>query len=233
MTVEYGDLEHHGVKGMHWGQRKSPHQLNQESRQRDKIKRDSEIAAARARFKGGKGSQARSDLRSAKAQFHQDKLTMGSREARKILNETKFKNMRDAQIANQTKSGKETTAFVLGTIGVVALGALFGALNAKHSDILDDEEELYDFLEHHGVKGMRWGQRRRARLKAARAARTPQQRKSDLHRAEGATAIGAAVTVLILRKTLNIPIALAVGLGGVAASNALIKKHQHKKLSEL
>lgn len=129
----YDFLEHFGVKGMRWGQRKAARQRNRELNKATRAKmneqRNKEIDRARARFDSGK---ARRDYLKAKEEFKKNKTELGSLEARRILNKTKEKNMRDFEKAQQTKSGKETTVAVLATVGVLAASMLFGAATNKN-----------------------------------------------------------------------------------------------------
>ena len=119
-------LAHFGIKGMHWGTRKAPssaptnRQLNKASRAADRAARDKEIDAARQRF----NTQSRAKFLKAKAQFQEDKKTIGSRAARQKFNAVKQKNIDDAEIANMAKSGKETTKAVLATVGLVTLATV-------------------------------------------------------------------------------------------------------------
>lgn len=139
-------LEHFGVKGMRWGVRKttsstgkSNRQLNRESRQRDRAsgkaaraaenrQRDREIDAARQRVNSGKTQR---DFKAAKKQFKLDKKELGTREARKKLNEARAKRMTDFEKAESYKSGSETTAAVLGTVGGTLLGVAIPAALAS------------------------------------------------------------------------------------------------------
>lgn len=132
------ELAHFGVKGMRWGHRKpqdtsgggagsappkSNRQLNKEFRKDANAKRDAEIETARANY----NQNARQRYLSAKAQYKQDKKTIGSAAARAKFNEVKQQNIDEHAVASQAKSGKETTIAVLGLIGGVALVALSGA----------------------------------------------------------------------------------------------------------
>lgn len=113
-------LKHYGTKGMRWGQRKQNRAMNKASRSKDKAKLDKKIDKARGTLASGK---AKADYKSAKAQYKLDKQTMGSREARKILNKTKYKNMELQQTAQLAKSGREKTLAILATAGLVAITA--------------------------------------------------------------------------------------------------------------
>jgi hypothetical protein len=96
------------------------------------------------------------------------------------------------------------------------------------------EEDIEDFLDHHGIKGMHWGQRKLAARKQARAEMTPQERSSANKREFASAAVGGGLFFLSRKDTLlRLPIAAAIGVGGGVATSALIKKHQNKKLSEL
>jgi hypothetical protein len=125
------DIAHFGVRGMKWGVRKNTHgssqpsnrQLNRASKAREKAARDAEIDAARKRY----NTSARKNYVKAKAQFEIDKKNLGSREARKILNKVKDKNIRDFETASQAKSGRETTKSVLGTVGLISVAILANA----------------------------------------------------------------------------------------------------------
>jgi hypothetical protein len=122
-------LEHFGVRGMHWGvrnpekkaARQRNRELNRESRRKDTEARDKEIEAARNRIKSGK-NQGR--LHKAEMEYAANRERLGSREANKILNQARQRNLEDAAIAQQAKSGRETTAAVLLATGGILLTVL-------------------------------------------------------------------------------------------------------------
>lgn len=119
-------FEHHGIKGQKWGvrraARKQGRQLNKASRKKDAANFEKSVEKAREHFSSGK---AQRNLKKAKAQFKQDKITMGSREARKILNKTREKNAQQAALSQQAKNGKEAATIMLATVvGAVLVGAL-------------------------------------------------------------------------------------------------------------
>ena len=123
-------LQHYGVMGMRWGKhtaataagtpvaksRKELKALDKQSKAKDTAARDKAIDSARARYK----ENARKDYKAAKAQYKIDKMVIGKNEARKAFNQVKAKNIRDADLANQAKSGKETVAAIIGA-GVLAV----------------------------------------------------------------------------------------------------------------
>jgi hypothetical protein len=103
-----------------------------------------------------------------------------------------------------------------------------------------DEETIYEYLEHHGVKGMRWGSRkaRTSSVKTSKPVVLQVERAPVHHPASGkqvagtvAVALGAAFIAKSLK--LNIPAAAALGLGAGAITNAIIDRNKDKKLSEL
>jgi hypothetical protein len=127
------ELEHAGVKGMHWGVRKNPEkaaqkaklkELDKKSRARDNAVRDKEIDAARERF----ANTSRDRYLKAKAQYKIDKTTIGKREARKKLDAVLAQNQKDFDTANMAKSGHETTVAVLSTVGTIGAALIINAL---------------------------------------------------------------------------------------------------------
>lgn len=102
-------LDHHGVKGQKWGIRQQ-HQVNKASRQRERARNRKKIDAARERYR----TTARSDYLTAKSQYKIDKKNKGRAEARRILNKTKNKNVRDYNTGNQVRDGKEAAALIAG-----------------------------------------------------------------------------------------------------------------------
>lgn len=124
--ISYEDaLAHFGVKGMKWGVRRSQNaQLNKASRQADKKAREDAIDKARQRVSSGQSGKA---IKKARQQYKIDKKTMGSREAKKILQKHKDKAYNDYYKANETKNGKEFAknyAIAVGT--TIAVSALIG-----------------------------------------------------------------------------------------------------------
>lgn len=130
MTVDEF-LEHFGVLGMKWGRhkavstdggaarptRKDLHALNKASKKADADKHASEVDAARTNY----SQNARKNYLNAKAQYKQDKVTIGKREALKAFNAVKDQNVRDYQKAQEYRDGKERTTAVMLAIGGVVL----------------------------------------------------------------------------------------------------------------
>ena len=119
-------LAHYGVPGMKWGQRrahaKEMRSLDKASKKKDKAERSDKIDAARDRFRSG---QARAEYKQAKAEYKAQKNVIGKREAKKILNEVKEKNLADYETGQQYKNGKEIAgAIALGVAGSILISAL-------------------------------------------------------------------------------------------------------------
>jgi hypothetical protein len=116
-------LEHHGVKGMKWGQRRARNkQLNRASRANDRAankvaidKQRAKIDKARASLKKG---TTKAGVKKAKANYKANKAELGSREAKKIIRKAKQKHFETQQVANQIRDGKELAGAIL--IGVAA-----------------------------------------------------------------------------------------------------------------
>lgn len=142
-------LAHHGVVGMKWGKHKAKSDdgggsssggsekaaparrelkaLDKASKKADIAKRDAEIDKARTNY----DQNARKNYLDAKAQYKIDKVTIGKREAAKAFNKVKDQNLADYNTGQLAKSGKETTAALLITVGAIALGGVAGALRAS------------------------------------------------------------------------------------------------------
>jgi hypothetical protein len=116
-------LVHFGVKGMKWGERRAARQhqrsLNRASRQKDRQERNDSIDAARARY--ASGAIAR-DYKAAKVEYKAQKHVIGRREAKKILHAKRDALQSEYERSQEIKSGRETTATILGAIGGVAIG---------------------------------------------------------------------------------------------------------------
>lgn len=124
MTEETEDfLEHFGVKGMKWGKHTAAtsstgmtnRELNKASRANDKATAKSEAAEATAKNKadiiGARervyGGENKAKAKAAKEQYKKDKMEIGSREARKILNAKRQPLLEDAYKSQEYLNGKE------------------------------------------------------------------------------------------------------------------------------
>jgi hypothetical protein len=107
-----------------------------------------------------------------------------------------------------------------------------------------DEELVYEYLEHHGVKGMRWGSRkaRTSSVKTSRPASRPvvlQVERAPVHHPMSKKQVGAVAAVALgsafvaKQLNLNIPAAAALGLAAGSITGAIIDRNKDKKLSEL
>jgi len=124
-------FEHYGVPGMKWGKRRLLNRsLNKESRLKDQKDRRVSIEKDRNYFRSGKGQN---DSYKARQKYNSDKVNIGSREARKVLNAFKDEQWSRAKNANKVKTGKEL-AIRLGSVGVMSLAfttAAYVATKAK------------------------------------------------------------------------------------------------------
>lgn len=94
------------------------------------------------------------------------------------------------------------------------------------------DDDVYAYLDHHGVKGMRWGARK------ARKANDPRQYpkavKSSQRKIIVGTALATGATYLLAnRLKLKQPIRIAAAFGGGVATEKLLDKHYHKKLANI
>lgn len=85
-----------------------------------------------------------------------------------------------------------------------------------------DEKEVNDFLEHFGVKGMRWGVRRRNSSNENRSSRSKTSRNLGLIGAGGILAAGAAFAARTLSRRGNIPVSQASRHTNVEAAYKLV-----------
>lgn len=133
------ELKHYGVPGMRWGKRKGPTSssdapgnsgpnrrdlkaLDKQTKARQKAERNEVIDKARAEY----NDNARKNYLDAKAQYKTDKAIIGKRAAKEAFDKVKMKNMLDAEVASQAKSGKETVNALLisAALGAVAYTAV-------------------------------------------------------------------------------------------------------------
>jgi len=96
------------------------------------------------------------------------------------------------------------------------------------------DAEVYDFLEHRGVKGMRWGVRKARGDRTAFSERSKKQKAAILG---VGTVAGLAGVKLIMGKTLSLPLSAiggaAAATAGVALTKKMLDKHGDTNLSEL
>lgn len=131
------ELEHAGVKGMRWGvTRSGGAQAGADRKAARKERReqvDTKIDEARQRISSGQNANA---IKVAKENVSLAKKAReglpnekgNRRDARQILKEAKLRNRSDAEIAALAKSGKETTAAIIGTIAGATLITIGAAL---------------------------------------------------------------------------------------------------------
>lgn len=122
-------LEHYGVVGMKWGERRANRALNKASSAKDWDKHAKDVDAARAKVKSGK---LKAESKKAKAQYNQDKLVMGSREARKILNKKRMKINETYATSQQVKTKKGQYALAAALIGFGALQVASTVAGSKY-----------------------------------------------------------------------------------------------------
>jgi hypothetical protein len=109
--------------------------------------------------------------------------------------------------------------------------------------VIDVEDvEIYDFLEHRGVKGMHWGVR-----KASPASRDatpkevakgkgvkPKVKSKESMKADAAAGlVGMSAFLLARSRMMSLPVSAVVFAGSATATRAIINKHNDKKLSEI
>lgn len=117
-------LEHYGVKGMKWGERRARNrQLNRESRKKDWAKQERDVERARTRVYTGK---TKADYKKAKEKYKSDKLNIGSREAKKLLLKARNKKYSEISKAQEAKNKKEV-AVILGVVGAATLLQVVGS----------------------------------------------------------------------------------------------------------
>jgi len=126
MILDESYLEHFGVKGMRWGQRRTARQqnraLNKASRAKDIASRDSSIDASRQYVKS---KQAKADFKIAKQNFKSNKEQLGSREAKKILAIQREFKYSQIQNSRQAKHGSETVKSILLGAGFLGVSLFF------------------------------------------------------------------------------------------------------------
>lgn len=112
----------------------------------------------------------------------------------------------------------------------------------EHSGMTD--EMIDTFFEHHGVKGMKWGQRKLGyqRVIAARRTKTSNQLSRESQGTNrrlatvGVAALGVGAAFAAKRfakKSPKMSAVYAISAASALAANSLIRAHQKKKMSEI
>ena len=141
-------LAHVGVKGMKWGVRKKKPPLTGRSariarrdhlRAKNKAFKLKEKQSAKTATKNwdtaidkaraNKGA-SKASVKKAKIKFKQNKSTLGRSEAKRILENVKTEAWANKVISKQTKSGKEATMSMMGTVGLATLAVVFAGVAA-------------------------------------------------------------------------------------------------------
>ncbi len=151
-------LEHFGIKGMKWGKmtggrdgvgpgasgsgggdkpqsaRQRNRELNRASKEKDrtekfnnKAQNKKDILDARDRVFNGENKDK---LDAAKEKYKQDKVAVGSREARKALNKVRDDAWADVAKANEYLDGKEFAKDLLTSLATVPLGRVGELIDA-------------------------------------------------------------------------------------------------------
>lgn len=129
MTTDVDNfLEHYGVKGMRWGQRRvhtaNMKALDKAEKQKDREKQEKDVTKARAKIKSG---EVKSQLKGAKSQYKADRETIGKIAARKTLNKVRDKQYDTINKANEYKNGKEAAIAVALITGGILLSSVIQA----------------------------------------------------------------------------------------------------------
>lgn len=209
MTDELVDvsefLEHHGVKGMKWGQRRAARRLakgdaqfekgaaNFPKKARSQLLRDAEahaekdFASLEKRY-AGKAEYMFGDIPIMPKKYYQEVESITNKHLDNLsslyVNSSGTRRL-TARIETDPDMGWETLLISTKEIEHSGTGNELRLKLIKNSDgfvtkvefpeelfdLLDEEESMEqdsfdrtaDFLEHHGVKGMKWGVRRRSR----------------------------------------------------------------------
>jgi len=97
------------------------------------------------------------------------------------------------------------------------------------------DTSVYDFLDHHGVKGMRWG-RRKGRGSSPKPEFSERSRKQKAAIIGVGTLAGYAGLKFSMAKALNLPLTVAVSAGsssaGIALTEKLLDRHGDRKISK-
>jgi hypothetical protein len=162
-------LEHHGVKGMHWGVRKQVHPdiAHIPRKTRKEAAKDAE-EFTRAKLFFGVGAGTRRKLIKAKVESKKEKDPLYAKAFDHFVKQTDLgkrasqakKERKRKDVTTHTKKTAKGVGHVLrgnpqysNTSSQVAVG--LGKALLKNLQQSDDP--VGDILEHHGVKGMHWG----------------------------------------------------------------------------
>lgn len=160
-------VKHFGVKGMRWGIRKEVHPdiADVPKATRKEAAKDAE-EFTRAKLFFGEGAGVRRRLIKAKVEAKKTKDKLYAKAFDHFVKETDL-----SQRASQARSQRKRKDAAKSTKRAVKIASRFitpgtvSALQETHRNFTlaqSDESFIDDILSHHGVKGMRWGVRRKA-----------------------------------------------------------------------